>query len=73
MVNNLGLNHVTKHLKLQLTCNLDLVLVAPHAKPPVARIMDYGKFKFEQQKKDKETRKNQKIINDERSSFEPNN
>ncbi|MFP3361673.1 translation initiation factor IF-3, partial [Planococcus sp. SIMBA_143] len=43
--------------------NLDLVLVAPNAKPPVARIMDYGKFKFEQQKKEKEARKNQKIIN----------
>ena len=37
--------------------------MAPQAKPPVARIMDYGKFKFEQQKKDREARKNQKIIN----------
>ena len=36
--------------------------MAPQAKPPVARIMDYGKFKFEQQKKDREIRKNQKII-----------
>jgi translation initiation factor IF-3 len=42
--------------------NLDLVLVAPNAKPPVARIMDYGKFRFEQQKKEKEARKNQKTI-----------
>lgn len=42
---------------------LDLVLVAPKAKPPVARIMDYGKFKYEQQKKEKEARKKQKIIN----------
>jgi translation initiation factor IF-3 len=39
------------------------VLVAPQAKPPVARIMDHGKFKFEQQKKEREIRKNQKIIN----------
>lgn len=38
------------------------MLVAPNAKPPVARIMDYGKFRFEQQKKDKEARKNQKTI-----------
>lgn len=37
--------------------------MAPQAKPPVARIMDYGKFKFEQQKKEREIRKNQKIIN----------
>ncbi len=37
--------------------------MAPQAKPPVARIMDYGKFKFEQQKKDREVRKNQKVIN----------
>ena len=37
--------------------------MAPQAKPPVARIMDYGKFKFEQQKKEREIRKNQKVIN----------
>ena len=37
--------------------------MAPQAKPPVARIMDHGKFKFEQQKKDREIRKNQKVIN----------
>ena len=42
---------------------MDVVLVAPNAKPPVARIMDYGKYKYEQQKKDKEARKKQKVIN----------
>lgn len=41
---------------------LDLVLVSPEAKPPVAKIMDYGKFKYEQEKKKKEARKNQKTI-----------
>jgi len=41
----------------------DLVLVAPNAKPPVARIMDYGKYKYEQQRKEKEARKKQKVIN----------
>lgn len=41
---------------------LDLVKVAPNAKPPVCRIMDYGKYKYEMQKKEKEARKNQKII-----------
>lgn len=42
--------------------NLDLVKIAPNAQPPVCRIMDYGKFKFEQAKKEKEARKSQKII-----------
>lgn len=41
---------------------LDLVNVAPQAKPPVCRIMDYGKFRYEQQKKEKEARKNQKVV-----------
>lgn len=52
-----------KLYKLLKLTNLDLVLVAPTAKPPVARVMDYGKFRFEQQKKEREARKNQKIIN----------
>ncbi|MBX5436000.1 MAG: translation initiation factor IF-3 [Alicyclobacillaceae bacterium] len=42
--------------------NLDLVNVAPTAKPPVCRIMDYGKFKYEQSKKEKEARRNQKVV-----------
>lgn len=41
---------------------LDLVLVSPDAKPPVAKIMDYSKFRFEQQKKAKEMKKNQKVV-----------
>ncbi len=58
----LGIKTKNEALEIATRVNLDLVLVAPNAKPPVARIMDYGKFKFEQQKKDKEARKNQKII-----------
>ncbi|MTI69773.1 MAG: translation initiation factor IF-3 [Firmicutes bacterium] len=42
---------------------LDLVKVAPNAKPPVCRIMDYGKYKYEQAKKEKEAKKKQKVIN----------
>jgi len=42
---------------------LDLVKIAPQAKPPVCRIMDYGKYKYERSKKEREARKNQKIIN----------
>ena len=42
--------------------NLDLVKIAPNAVPPVCKIMDYGKFRFEQLKKEKEARKNQKVV-----------
>jgi translation initiation factor IF-3 len=42
--------------------NLDLVKIAPQAVPPVCKIMDYGKYRFEQAKREKEARKNQKII-----------
>ncbi|WP_082836691.1 translation initiation factor IF-3 [Lactobacillus acetotolerans] len=41
---------------------LDLVLISPNAKPPVARIMDYGKYRFQQQKKMKESRKKSKAV-----------
>ena len=41
---------------------LDLVEIAPQAKPPVCKIMDYGKYRFEQVKREKETKKNQKVI-----------
>jgi len=40
----------------------DLVLISPNAKPPVAKIMDYGKYRYEQQKREKEAKKKQKII-----------
>ncbi|MBQ6558354.1 MAG: translation initiation factor IF-3 [Clostridia bacterium] len=43
--------------------NMDLVKIAPQAKPPVCKIMDYGKYKFELSKKEKENRKNQKVVN----------
>lgn len=59
----LGVKTRNEALDIAATRNLDLVLVAPNAKPPVCRIMDYGKYRFEQQKKDKEARKNQKVIN----------
>ncbi|HEY4550744.1 MAG TPA: translation initiation factor IF-3 [Bacillus sp. (in: firmicutes)] len=58
----LGIKSKIEALEIAARVNLDLVLVAPNAKPPVGRIMDYGKYKFEQQKKDKEARKNQKVI-----------
>ncbi|WP_026569743.1 MULTISPECIES: translation initiation factor IF-3 [Sediminibacillus] len=59
----LGVKSRQEALDIAQTRNLDLVLVAPNAKPPVCRIMDYGKYRFEQQKKEKEARKKQKVIN----------
>lgn len=49
-------------LNLASEAGLDLVKVAPQAKPPVCRIMDYGKYRFEQAKREKEARKNQKTV-----------
>jgi translation initiation factor IF-3 len=48
--------------KLADEAGLDLVCIAPDGKPPVVKIMDYGKFKYQQEKKKKEARKNQKVI-----------
>ena len=48
--------------KMAQTLDLDLVKVAPQAKPPVCKILDYGKYRFEMQKKEKEAKKNQKVI-----------
>lgn len=42
--------------------DLDLVMIAPQGKPPVCKIMDYGKYKFELAKREKEARKNQKVV-----------
>ena len=53
----LGIKSRNDALDLAANLNLDLVLVAPNAKPPVCRIMDYGKFRFEQQKKEKSSAK----------------
>ncbi len=49
-------------LKIAEKQGLDLVLVAPDAKPPVCKIMDYGKFRYQQEKKHKEAKKKQKVI-----------
>jgi translation initiation factor IF-3 len=49
-------------LRIAQEADLDLVKVAPQAKPAVCKVMDYGKYRFEQQKKDKEAKKNQKVV-----------
>jgi translation initiation factor IF-3 len=58
----LGIKPFREAMQLAIDANMDLVNVAPQAKPPVCRIMDYGKFRYESQKKEKEARKNQKIV-----------
>lgn len=57
-----GVVAIEKALEMAEDRDLDLVLVAPNAKPVVCKIMNYGKYKFEQAKKEKESRKNQKAV-----------
>ena len=68
----LGVVPLNKALELAETKRLDLVNVAPRAKPAVCRIMDYGKFKYEMSKKEKEARKKQKVINTKEVRMTPN-
>lgn len=70
--NQLGILNIKEALKIAREHNLDLVNVAPNAKPPVCRIMDYGKFKYEQSKRDKESRKKQKTMNIKEIKLRPN-
>lgn len=58
----LGILSAKEALEIAFKKDLDLVKIAPQAAPPVCRIMDYGKFCFEQSKREKEAKKNQKII-----------
>ena len=67
----LGIKPLSEAQALADNANVDLVLIQPQAKPPVAKIMDYGKFKFEYQKKQKEQRKKQSVVTRERSRLSP--
>ena len=58
----LGIISVKEAMQIATEKNLDLVKIAPQATPPVCRIMDYGKYRFEQAKREKEARKNQKTV-----------
>jgi len=59
-------------MELANEAGLDLVEISPNARPPVVKIMDFGKFKYEQQKRDSEARKKQKIIEVKEVKFRPN-
>jgi translation initiation factor IF-3 len=58
----LGIMPSAEALKIAEEHGYDLVKIAPNANPPVCRVMDYGKFRFEQTKKEKEAKKNQRVI-----------
>ena len=58
----LGIMSASEAMKMAREAELDLVKIAPTAKPPVCKIMDYGKFRFEQAKREKEARKNQRVV-----------
>ena len=58
----LGIMSAREALAIAEEENLDLVKISPNAVPPVCKVMNYGKFKFEQAKKEKENRKNQKVV-----------
>ncbi len=58
----LGLMSASKALQIAESQNMDLVKIAPQAKPPVCKVMDYGKYRFEQAKREKEAKKNQRVI-----------
>ncbi len=67
----LGIKPIKEALRLAQEANLDLVNVAPQANPPVCRIMDYGKYRYEQSKREKEARKKQKVIQVKEIRFSP--
>lgn len=68
----LGIVSAAQAQKLAAEKNLDLVKIAPQAKPPVCKIMDYGKYRFEQYKREKEAKKNQRVIEIKEIRLSPN-
>lgn len=68
----LGIVQIREALQLAIDKGLDLVEIAPSAKPPVCRLMDYGKYKFEQNKREKEARKKQTTISTKEVKLRPN-
>ncbi|MFT3983366.1 MAG: translation initiation factor IF-3 [Lachnospiraceae bacterium] len=68
----LGVMPVKDAQKLAEDAGLDLVKIAPTAKPPVCKIVDYGKFKYEQTRRDKEAKKKQKVIDIKEVRMSPN-
>lgn len=70
--NQLGIMPTREAMKIAEERQLDLVEIAPQAKPPVCRIMDFGKYKYELSKKEKEARKKQRVIDIKEVKMRPN-
>ncbi|WP_147124599.1 translation initiation factor IF-3 [Shimia sp. WX04] len=69
---NVGVVSPSRALEMAEDAGLDLVEISPNANPPVCKIMDFGKFKYEQQKRESEARKKQKTIEVKEVKFRPN-
>ncbi|MFZ5591573.1 MAG: translation initiation factor IF-3 [Bacillota bacterium] len=70
--NQLGIMPTREALRLAEERQLDLVEIAPQARPPVCKLMDFGKYKYEQNKREKEAKKKQKVINIKEIKLRPN-
>nr|WP_254899213.1 translation initiation factor IF-3 [Thalassococcus arenae] len=68
---NVGVVTPSRAMEMAEEAGLDLVEISPNANPPVCKIMDFGKFKYEQQKRESEARKKQKIIEVKEVKFRP--
>ncbi len=68
----LGIMSPREAMRLAEEAGVDLVKIAPTAKPPVCKIVDYGKFKYEQTRKEKEAKKKQKVIDVKEIRLSPN-
>lgn len=68
----LGVMPIAQAMSLAREAELDLVKIAPKADPPVCRIVDYGKFKYEQTRKEKEAKKKQKVVEIKEIRMSPN-
>nr|WP_238991850.1 translation initiation factor IF-3 [Gemmobacter caeruleus] len=68
---NVGIVTPSRAMAMAEEAGLDLVEISPNAEPPVCKIMDFGKFKYEQQKREAEARKKQKIIEIKEIKFRP--
>jgi translation initiation factor IF-3 len=69
---NVGVVSPARGMELADAAGLDLVEISPNAKPPVCKVMDFGKYKYEQQKREAEARRKQKIIETKEIKFRPN-
>jgi translation initiation factor IF-3 len=69
---NVGVVSPDRAMTLATEAGLDLVEISPNAKPPVCKIMDFGKYKYEQQKRESEAKKKQKVIEVKEVKFRPN-